>query len=215
MMKRYKDILLSFSMIIFVLLSAVFVTVFISDFLFKGMIERYHLETITGLSYDQLVEEYAHLKNYLWLFNRKALELSYFPMSTYGRIHFEDVKGLVDGLQIIWVLSGVLSLGIGMRFIRTRRYDFLKMTAAGSVVLPLTIGALASLNFSQAFIIFHEFVFSNDYWIFDIHLDPVILMLPEAFFMKCFFVICGIIVLLSMLCLYVYHLCGKKELALS
>ena len=48
------------------------------------------------------------------------------------------------------------------------------------------IALLAALNFDGAFTVFHSIFFpGKDNWLFDPVTDPVILILPEAFFRNC------------------------------
>ena len=64
------------------------------------------------------------------------------------------------------------------------------------------------------FVLFHELVFSNDYWIFYYDLDPIILYLPEDFFMLCAMLIVLLVLLsaLAMLAAYlVIFLKGRKS----
>ena len=52
--------------------------------------------------------------------------------------------------------------------------------------LFLLIALLAALNFDRAFTVFHSIFFpGKDNWLFDPVADPVILILPEAFFRNC------------------------------
>ena len=45
------------------------------------------------------------------------------------------------------------------------------------------------VNFNYLFKIFHEIIFTNDYWIFDTVKDSIILALPEEFFLLCAIII--------------------------
>ena len=61
--------------------------------------------------------------------------------------------------------------------------------------------------------LFHKLLFSNDYWMFDIETDPIILMLPEEFFMHAacailLFILCGSIFCYSM---YRYFIKKKRD----
>jgi integral membrane protein (TIGR01906 family) len=67
------------------------------------------------------------------------------------------------------------------------------------------------VNFSRAFVVFHEIAFSNDYWIFDPRIDPVIRILPEWFFMYAAFLILLYMVLLALLTLLLGKTFGKKK----
>jgi integral membrane protein (TIGR01906 family) len=52
-------------------------------------------------------------------------------------------------------------------------------------VVPAICGILIALNWEQAFITFHHIFFRNDYWLFDPATDPIIVILPDAFFLHC------------------------------
>ena len=50
----------------------------------------------------------------------------------------------------------------------------------------MIVGGLAALDFDRAFTVFHTIFFpGKDNWLFDPMTDPVILILPEAFFRSC------------------------------
>lgn len=53
----------------------------------------------------------------------------------------------------------------------------------------------------DAFTMFHEIMFRNDYWIFDEATDPVIMILPDAFFLHCAVMIILLILIGSLLCM--------------
>ena len=58
--------------------------------------------------------------------------------------------------------------------------------ACGLGGLFLLIALLAALDFDGAFTVFHSIFFpGKDNWLFDPVTDPVILILPEAFFRNC------------------------------
>lgn len=212
MSKKLRDILLSLDLMIFLLLSAVLLTVLISPVIHQMDIERYDLQKISGLSKEMIQAEYHQLTSYLWIWHREPLTLTYFTMSEQGAIHFADVKKLFDFLQIVWLVSGIVALSFGYRRIQKHEYEFIKYAAWLSIFGPLSLGAIASVNFNAAFTLFHQICFSNDYWIFDAMVDPVILILPEGFFMHCFFAIVLIVILFAVGFLGLYRYFGKKEL---
>lgn len=212
MSKKLRDILLSLDWMIFLLLSAVLLTVLISPLIHQMDIERYDLQSISGLNKEMIQAEYHRLTSYLWIWNREPLELAYFTMSKQGAIHFADVKRLFDFLQVVWLVSGIIGISFGYRRIQKHEYEFIKYAAWLSILGPLSLGALASVNFNAAFTLFHQICFSNDYWIFDAMVDPVILILPEGFFMHCFIAIVLIVILLAAGLLGAYRYFGKKEL---
>ena len=50
-----------------------------------------------------------------------------------------------------------------------------------TVVLLLLAGLLSLVDFTQAFIAFHEMAFSNDLWMLDPRTDYLVMIFPEGF----------------------------------
>lgn len=107
--------------------------------------------------------------------------------------HFADVRGLF--LLVVWVFvaaAGLLLTGAVVCRLRRQRLPRLGgrtpgfWAACGLGGLFLLIALLAALNFDGAFTVFHSIFFpGKDNWLFDPVTDPVILILPEAFFRNC------------------------------
>lgn len=104
-----------------------------------------------------------------------------------------DVRGLF--LLVVWVFvaaAGLLLTGAVVCRLRRQRLPRLGgrtpgfWAACGLGGLFLLIALLAALNFDGAFTVFHSIFFpGKDNWLFDPVTDPVILILPEAFFRNC------------------------------
>ena len=74
------------------------------------------------------------------------------------------------------------------------RVSFLVFAPRSSWVVTLLIALLAALDFDGAFTVFHSIFFpGKDNWLFDPVTDPVILILPEAFFRNCAIAIVSIL----------------------
>ena len=78
---------------------------------------------------------------------------------------------------------------------------FLRSASIITVLLPVIVGILCAFNWDAAFTLFHEIMFRNDYWIFDEATDPVIMILPDAFFFHCAVMIILLILIGSLLCM--------------
>lgn len=61
----------------------------------------------------------------------------------------------------------------------------MKLAGILTLIVPSICGILVAVNWERAFVLFHEIAFSNDYWLFDPVTDPVILILPDTFFLHC------------------------------
>ena len=204
---RKKDIFLAILLTLFIISFAVVFTVFFKQ-LYYFDIDYLGISQSTGLSKDIIIENYNILIQYQSLFYRGELNLPDFIMSTTGRIHFEEVKRIFDIIQILCITTGVLSAIMVYQNHKDKEYRYLKLTTYFSIGIPTILGFLASIDFDKAFVIFHKIAFRNDYWIFDSETDPVITILPEAFFMHCFMLIIVIVIVMSLICFGIYR---KKE----
>lgn len=196
-------------MMIFIITFAITFTVFFTP-LYHRAIYRLGIDIISGIDVETIKENYRILIQYQSIFYRGSLHMPDFMMSASGRIHFEEVKRIFEFIQITMVASAILSALCISQQIRQKEYRFLRLTSIITVLLPLIIGMLAMANFNQAFIIFHKIFFRNDYWIFDARTDPVIQILPQAFFMHSFIMIIILVIGICALCYGIYRYLQKQ-----
>ena len=146
----------------------------------------------SGLTGQQAAEAYGDVMDYC-MGRRPDFSAGVLPFSAEGASHFADVRGLF--LLVMWVFvaaAGLLLTGAVVCRLRRQRLPRLGgrtpgfWAACGLGGLFLLIALLAALNFDRAFTVFHSIFFpGKDNWLFDPVTDPVILILPEAFFRNC------------------------------
>lgn len=170
------------------------------------------LESATGLPEKTIRENYDTLIDYNLLTKRVSkLEFSDFPMSEQGRTHFAEVKRIFVAIQIMCVISGILLIVCFFRKFRRRDYGWLKLTSILTLAIPVVLGILMALNWNVFFVKFHQIFFRNNYWIFDPATDPVIDILPDAFFMHCAVVILLFMLIGCILCRLLYRLLTSRQ----
>ena len=192
--------------------------------LYYSAIERYGIEETSGMERDEIIENYDALIDYNFIGGPENLRFPTLPSSEEGLVHFAEVKEIFTGLQAAGIVSaGLLALLIfAGRFGGRRknvkavlpagkRYGWLRYGGIIACVLPATVMAAAALWWDKVFVLFHEIVFDNDYWIFDAETDPVITMLPDGFFFECCMVIGALILILSAVAYFVYGKLRKRE----
>ncbi|MBR5228704.1 MAG: TIGR01906 family membrane protein [Firmicutes bacterium] len=155
----------------------------------------------TGISEEIIRKNYDILIDYNSMFYDGELSFPDFGMSETGRIHFEEVKDIFVGFQKIALVTLIIGAAGIILKARKKDYSYLYPTAILSVGLPAVLGAFIATNWDRAFVLFHEIMFDNDYWIFDYDTDPIINILPDEFFMHCAIMIIGGIVLGAAVCL--------------
>ena len=206
-----KDILTSLSLMIFIISFAIVLTVFFKP-LYYSDIDRLKIDMTSGLSISTIKNNYDVLIHYQSIFYQGPLILPDFIMSNGGRIHFEEVKVIFEVVQVLMIFSGICSIILIYQQYQKNEFRFLKLTALITIIITVIVASLAAIDFNQAFILFHKIVFRNDYWIFDVRTDPVISILPEAFFMHCFIMIIMIVVICVGICFFLYHHIRKQYL---
>lgn len=209
---KKNDIFLAIMLMIFIISFAVVFTVFFKP-LYYFDINYLNIDQISGLDAETIKENYRILINYQSIFYQGTLNLPDFVMSDSGRIHFEEVKRIFEAIQVMMVISGLISIPMTIKKIKEKEYRFLRLTGLITIIVPTVLGFLAALDFERAFVLFHQIVFRNDYWIFDYRTDSVITILPETFFMHCFMLIVVIVCLLAIICLGYYRYQQKKIVA--
>lgn len=185
------SVLLSCLTALFVLTGSIALPIVLRPF-YYAHIGPLALEETTGLSREQIIRSYDEMMDFCTGRTRE-FSTGILPHSLSGRAHFEDVRRLF--LLDLWAaaITGGLLLGWQLlaRKIPLQPYRFQNRGFAfwGSVGLScgfLLVGALAAVDFSRAFLVFHSLFFpGKTNWLFDPRTDPIINILPEVFFRNC------------------------------
>ena len=140
-----------------------------------------------------------------------------------GMEHFEDVRKLF--LLDLWALglsAAALIAVLVYSKVRKVRPALLQGHTAGfwgAVGLGITfavVGALAATDFNRAFVIFHSVFFpGKTNWMFDWRTDPIILLLPEGFFMNCAILILALVLVWCTALIVADIVAGKKRRAIE
>lgn len=160
----------------------------------------------SGYSDEEIRENYDALIDYNLPFRDGVLEFPTLPQSEQGRVHFEQVKDIFDVFKYFALFGGILTVAGAVWFLRKKEYRFLKYTAICSFLLPAVLGFFVGICWEKVFILFHKLFFNNDYWMFDYRTDPVILILPDEFFMHCAILIFAGVMLGAAACLTAYFI---------
>ncbi|WP_343208197.1 TIGR01906 family membrane protein [Anaerolentibacter hominis] len=164
----------------------------------------------SGLSAAEIRSNYRVLMDYLLPFTGGELAFPTLKASAGGLKHFAEVKQLIRFVYAAALGSGILlSAGI-LRRRKKRDYSYLKTSARMMAALPVLLGLAFILRFSTVFSVFHRIFFRNDLYLFDPAIDPVILILPETFFMHCGLVILAVVLTGSFSLWLIHHIITKK-----
>ena len=175
-------------------------------------IHALHIPETTGYTISEIKANYDAVIDYSLSFGNAPLEFPTFPMSEGGRIHFEEVKNIFNLFKYIAIFGTLTGAAGILRQRRKQSYGYLKLTAILTVALPAVIGATVALNWDWTFAAFHELAFNNDYWLFDPATDPIINILPDAYFLHYAVMILVLVILGSLICGLIYRWIGKKSI---
>ena len=205
--KVYLNSVLKILMGIFTAISIIAISTIIAlnlRFIYKFIIDKYDLVNITGVSGENLMNDYSGLINYLQNPFIEQLRFKNFAMSPYGEIHFYEVKRIFISLIII-ALIFIIGNFIYVIACKIKGYKYFgrriigNLNSGSNILIMFFIILVVAyiIDFSKAFVIFHKIFFKNDYWVFDENMDPIINALPEDLFMIYGAIILGIIIISS------------------
>ncbi|KXT79018.1 TIGR01906 family membrane protein [Streptococcus sp. DD13] len=185
-----KNKIVLFSTIVFSFSFAILATIYLAWLLYPLEISGLDLTALSGLSSERILLNFHHLMDYLTNPFSWTLAMPDLPSSTNGLHHFAQVKLLFHLVQFLFFLSlpgfvCYLKEIFGKGFGRLYRRIFF-----GLAVCPFLLFLFVFfIGFDQFFVLFHQVLFVGDStWLFDPAHDPVILILPEVFFLHCFLV---------------------------
>ena len=137
----------------------------------------------SGYPREEILLNFNGLMNYLIPFTGGELVFPTIPASDNGLQHFVECKNIFNLLAALIPVCGIPLFFLCRRERRAGRFHYLLTSSLMMVILPLILGLGCAIDFDRAFTIFHKIFFRNDYWIFSVKTDPVILMLPSEVFL--------------------------------
>lgn len=206
-MLKTKQILTAISMALCLISLSVILTLNFKPLYYMDM-KILNLSETTGYSEEEIMENYDALIEYNSVFYKGELEFPSLPMSESGKIHFEEVKEIFVFFEAVLFPVTLFLSAILIWMLRKEKPFYLKWASWFMVGIPAIIGVLIAMNWNRVFVLFHELMFANDYWLFDPNTDPIIRLLPDGYFMHCAILILALVVLFSIICMMKFK--GKK-----
>ncbi len=172
---------------------------------YYGQIDSLQLVEQTGYSREVIVEAYDAIMDYL-VFDA-PYSTGQLPSSSDGQAHFADCRVLFQLDFIVLGISGFL-LALLVGWCKVTHTYLPKLAGRGICFWTfITIAALfmvvlvwAVVDFGSLFTVFHMTFFpGKTNWVFDIAHDPIVLILPERFWMAAGGLVIGLMFGLSAL----------------
>ena len=208
-MRRLLNILISFSLAIFIITSSVIIGLKFKS-LYYYDVDKLDISYTSGFTKEEIKLNYDYLIDYNLNNKVDEFHLPSIKYSKEGKIHFEEVRNIFQFIKKICYITGIISV-FGIVFnLKNKEIKFLNLTSITTILLPIIVAIPIIINFNYFFIKFHEAVFSNDYWIFDPVKDPVINILPQEVFFHIGIFILFIVVMISTLLQIAYKILNKN-----
>lgn len=209
-MKKNINIIFSVIFSVLIIITIVRFTVGFKQ-LYYFDIDYLNIPMLSGLSKEEIKENYDYMIDYNLSKDNKEFELPTLKSSKQGKIHFEEVRDIFQNMNKIFNISLVLSIVGVIINILNKNIEILKTTSKTLILLPMILMLPVVINFEGSFVLFHKIMFNNDYWIFDPNLDPVINILPEKFFFHAGIMILILIIVASLANYLIYKLLKREQ----
>lgn len=175
--------------------------------LYWWFVEHEQLASLLDLSSVTLKQMYQTLLaylNYPWI-SKLSLDIS---ISYDAMRHFEDVKRLFLINYSLLFITTVPTWYYLTNLIKQKKVWILRQKIVLCLYVLSVILVCLVLDFERFFVFFHKLLFTEQNWIFDPQIDPIILVLPSDFFLACF--VLFIVLFVGILLFFLYL--GKKQL---
>jgi integral membrane protein (TIGR01906 family) len=185
MKNTIRDFLGKLSLFIFILTAAIALTILAIP-IYQFALTYLNIPERVGMSFDQIMDNYYAVLEYLHFPWVDTLVLPDFPVSASGAFHFWEVKILFYINYGLLLISAIGTFFYLRRLKRTNGWWRLVQPFKIAIFVPFVLLLVLAIDFDFMFVVFHEILFNNDAWIFSVATDPIITVLPQEFFMYCF-----------------------------
>ena len=208
---KFTDLLIGLLFTLFFISAGVVFTINFRP-LYYFDIDYLNIVEKSGFDKETIVTNYNALINYNSPFFTGDLTFPTLAASESGLFHFIEVKRIFNAFFYTGVISLITLIPIILYKHKKKDTSYLKVSSIVAIVLPTIVGLGCAINFDRAFVIFHKIFFRNDYWLFDPATDPVIMILPDTFFLHCaVFIIAFVLIGSLILYLFATHLQKRRS----
>lgn len=214
MMYHKRDVLIAILLSVLIIDLSILMITFV-PVIYAVCLPGFHIDVLTGKTNDQIFKAFTTICAYLSIFHFGALKVPYFHLTNHTLIHFRDVKHLFIAFQLYVPVAVIALIILIRRALKDHEIMFLKLTVVITGIILAVFAFFGITDFSSAFVLMHQLLFRNNYWLIDPMKDPIINIFPEDFFKYCLFGILGIIVIANGIVLIIYEREKKKLMAVK
>lgn len=182
---KVRDVLGIASIFVLILTTAIALTIWAVP-LYQFSLHHLNIPERVGITFNQIMENYYVLLKYLHFPWIRTLSLPNFPVSASGAFHFYEVKRLFYVNYALLFASLIGTIFYLRKLKQINGFWRLIQPFKIAIFVPFVLLLILAMDFDWMFVMFHELLFNNDAWLFNAATDPIILVLPQEFFMYCF-----------------------------
>ncbi|MBF0818007.1 TIGR01906 family membrane protein [Streptococcus acidominimus] len=174
--------------LLFLLSAAIVWTIYLAWVFYPLEIQWLELEKVVYMKPATISHNFNILLRYLTLPWEHTLSMPSFPSSASGLHHFQQVKWLFHLAQAVFLMTLPGFLSFWKKIVKKGYGSLYRSAFVTAAILPIVIGIFGMIvGFDRFFTLFHQILFAGDSsWLFNPYTDPVIHILPAAFFLHCF-----------------------------
>lgn len=185
MIKKAASIILFISIFIFCLCFSIKAVTNLRPIYYFD-INYLNISSISNISKKDIIENYDYVLDYLTdKTSTNNFSLPSLPSSKNAIIHFYEVKKVFKAIDLTFYISLVISVICLLILNKFNTIKIFKWCSISLIAFPLIFVIACIINFDKTFNMFHKLVFNNNYWLFDPKTDPIITILPQAYFLHC------------------------------
>ena len=204
-MKTSKLISLLFviAVVVFTITFSIALPIYIRPF-YYAHVEALDMAEEYNVDKEDIIDAYDEVLDFLTKDGRE-FGTGFLAHSEEGKGHFEDCKVLFDLNKYAFIISVSLivllffldKLGI-VTLAKPKGLPLSYYAGVGTLTLFGALGIVVAKDFQSAFTVFHKIFFpGKENWLFNPYEDPIILFMPQEFFMDCAILICASILVIS------------------
>lgn len=155
----------------------------LTDFPFTVDIDYLNITDSTGLSREEVLQNYNAVMRYLSPVSHSDFNLPTLKFSEIGAFHFSQVKFMFNAVYLTGFISGLIIVVMTLKKLISK--EVLWISGIVTLLIPSFLGIFLASNFDRAFTLFHTVFFEGSTWLFNPKVDQIITILPMDYFMHC------------------------------
>lgn len=167
-----------------------------ASFIYELVVKNWALSTKYHVSNAILLHNLKVMTNFIQNPFAQEMNLIQYHLSRGAYEHFTDVRKLVILNHFILVVSGIYLIIAWTKKVLQQQLWKLTEYLKRVLVCIVLIMLICLIDFNDIFIYLHQLVFLNHNWVFSPKKDPIINVLPDQYFLCCFAVWFGLVILL-------------------